>query len=73
MVKFVQNVVSQTQVMLLNAKFATHQEWLAASAHAHYIWYYFAAVGLVAALTLVVFSFVTKRIDAKKESEKTLK
>lgn len=55
------------------AKFATHQEWLAASAHAHYIWYYFAAVGLVAALTLVVFSFVTKRIDAKKESEKTLK
>lgn len=54
------------------AKFATHQEWLAASAHAHYIWYYFAAVGLVAALTLVVFSFVTKRIDAKKELQKTM-
>jgi len=48
------------------AKFATHQEWLAASAHAHYIWYYFAAVGLIAALTLVIFSIVTKRIDAKK-------
>lgn len=48
------------------AKFATHEEWLAASAHAHYIWYYFAAVGLVAALTLVTFSLVTKRIDAKK-------
>jgi len=49
------------------AKFATHEEWLAASAHAHYIWYYFAAVGLIAALTLVIFSVVTKRIDAKKE------
>lgn len=48
------------------AKFATHEEWIAASAHAHYIWYYFAAVGLVAALTLVIFSVVTKRIDDKK-------
>lgn len=49
------------------AKFATHEAWLQASSHAHYIWYYFAIVGLIAALTLVVFSIVTKRIDAKKE------
>lgn len=47
-------------------KFATHEEWLAASAHAHYIWYYFAAIGLAAAIALVVFSLVTKHIDAKK-------
>lgn len=51
------------------AKFATHEEWLVASAHAHYIWYYFAAVGLIAALTLVIFSIVTKRIDAKKQNQ----
>lgn len=49
------------------AKFATHEEWLAASAHAHYIWYYFAAIGLVAALVLIIFGIVTKRIDSRKE------
>ncbi len=35
-------------------------------AHAHYIWYYFVAIGLVAALALLVFKYVTHKIDAKK-------
>ena len=46
--------------------FATHEEWLAASANAHYIWYYFAGIGLLAAVALVIFEIVTKRIDKKK-------
>ncbi len=34
--------------------------------HAHYIWYFFAIVGLIAFLLLLVFKIVTERIDAKK-------
>jgi MFS family permease len=49
------------------AKFATHEEWLAASANAHYIWYYFAAIAAVAAVALVIYQRVVKRLDAKKQ------
>lgn len=35
-------------------------------AHAHYIWYYFFAIGLVAAVALFIFWVITNRIDAKK-------
>lgn len=48
------------------ARFATHEEWLAASANAHYIWYYFAAIAAVAAVALVIYQIVVKRLDAKK-------
>ncbi len=34
--------------------------------HAHYIWYYFAAIGLTAALALVVYRKVFDRIDSVK-------
>lgn len=34
--------------------------------HAHYIWYVFSAVGVVAFLALVIFRFITDRIDKKK-------
>ena len=34
--------------------------------HAHYIWYYFVAIGLTAAIALWIFKIVTERIDAKK-------
>jgi len=33
---------------------------------AHYIWYFFAFVGLVAFLLMIIFRFVTDRIDARK-------
>lgn len=49
--------------------FATHEEWLQASADAHYIWYYFAAIGLTAAVALIIFEVVTRRIDAKKTAQ----
>lgn len=40
--------------------FATHEEWLDASANAHHIWYYFAVIGLVAAFALLIFSRLTR-------------
>ncbi|NDV65985.1 peptide MFS transporter [Bacteroides sp. 224] len=46
--------------------FETHEAWAEASVHAHYIWYYFAAIGLIAAFALLIFAQVTKAIDKKK-------
>ncbi|MFV0396841.1 MAG: MFS transporter [Bacteroidales bacterium] len=40
--------------------FETHEAWQVASANAHYIWYYFAAIGLVAAISLIVFAWVSR-------------
>lgn len=36
--------------------------------HAHYIWFYFAAIAFVAAIALFVFYFITNRIDKKVNS-----
>jgi dipeptide/tripeptide permease len=36
-----------------------------AYAQAHYIWYFFVGVGLVALLAILIFAFYTNRIDAK--------
>ncbi len=47
-------------------EFASHAEWVAASANAHYIWYYFAAIALVSAIALIIYGKVVERIDAKK-------
>lgn len=46
--------------------YETHEAWLEASANAHYIWYYFAAIGMLAAISLIIFEVVTKKIDNKK-------
>ena len=43
------------------ALFATREAWEAASADAHYIWYYFAAIGVVSALLLLAFALVTRK------------
>ncbi|MBE6286643.1 MAG: peptide MFS transporter [Mediterranea massiliensis] len=50
------------------ALFDTHEAWQAASVNAHYIWYYFAAIGLIAAIALLVFAKITKTIDKKKQA-----
>lgn len=47
--------------------FETHEAWVAASANAHYIWYYFAGIGLIAALSLLAFAKITQSIDKKKK------
>lgn len=46
--------------------FATHEEWVAASTHAHYIWYYFGVIALISALALIVYGQVVRRLDATK-------
>ncbi len=43
----------------------TQAERAAAYGQAHYIWYYYAVVGVVAAVALVVYARITKKIDAK--------
>jgi dipeptide/tripeptide permease len=36
--------------------------------HAHFLWYYFAAIGTAAAISLLIYSVVVKRIDSRKQS-----
>lgn len=43
--------------------FSSTEQWNAATAHAHYIWYWFAAIGLVSALALIIYAKVTSRRD----------
>ena len=51
------------------ALFESHAAWEAASANAHYIWYYFAAIGLISAISLLIFALITRHIDRKKRIE----
>ncbi|WP_071146639.1 peptide MFS transporter [Bacteroides ihuae] len=51
------------------ALFKSHEAWQAATVNAHYIWYYFAGIGLIAAIALLIFAKATKFIDKKKESK----
>lgn len=48
------------------ALFDTREAWEAASANAHYIWYYFAGIGVIAAVALLAFAKITKAIDKKR-------
>jgi dipeptide/tripeptide permease len=36
---------------------------------AHYIWFYFLAIGLISAVALLIYKFVTERIDRKQEEQ----
>ncbi len=50
----------------------TEVEKLTAYDHAHYIWYFFAIIVSVAAVALVIYGVVTRRIDAKKPAVSSL-
>ena len=50
--------------------FETHAAWEAACVNAHYIWYYFAAIGLIAAIAVLLFAKITESIDKKKKSSR---
>lgn len=41
------------------AGFATRAEWEAASANAHYIWFWFAGIGIISAIALLIYAKVT--------------
>ena len=45
----------------------TREELATAYDKAHYIWYIYAGIGLLAFVALLVFNIVTKKIDARKE------
>ena len=47
-------------------KFANHEAWQAAAANAHYIWYVFAGIALVSAVSLVVYGKVVRYLDENK-------
>ena len=52
------------------ALFESRAAWEAASVNAHYIWFYFAGIGLLAAIALLVFAKVTQHLDKKRELAK---
>ena len=45
--------------------FDSHAAWEAAASNAHYIWYYFAIIGLISAISLIIYGKVIRRLDAK--------
>ncbi|NDV58857.1 peptide MFS transporter [Bacteroides sp. 519] len=49
--------------------FDSHEAWEAASVNAHYIWFYFAGIGIVAAFALVIYGAITRKIDKKKATQ----
>lgn len=45
--------------------FNSPEAYEAATQHAHYIWYVFVGIGLVSAIALLIYGFITRRMDAK--------
>ncbi len=45
--------------------FETHDAWELAASNAHFIWYYFAAIALTSAISLIIYGKVIKHLDAK--------
>ncbi|MFI3263231.1 MAG: MFS transporter, partial [Rikenellaceae bacterium] len=43
--------------------FSSHEEWVAATANAHYIWFYFAGIALVSAVSLIIYGKVVNKLD----------
>lgn len=46
--------------------FETAEAYAKATEHAHYIWFVFVGIGLVSAVALLVYGYITRRIDKKK-------
>lgn len=46
--------------------FATPEAYATATEHAHYIWYVFVGIGLISAVALLIYGYVTRRIDEQK-------
>ena len=49
------------------ALFNSQEDWMLATVNAHYIWYIFAGIGAVAAVALLIYGYVTRKMDAKKQ------
>ena len=46
--------------------FTSSEAYAAATQHAPYIWYVFVAIGLISAVALLTYGYITRRIDKKK-------
>ncbi|MFT4669265.1 MAG: hypothetical protein ACI9HJ_000837 [Ulvibacter sp.] len=46
-------------------KFSSYEAWQHASENAHYIWYVFAIIALVSAISLIIYGQICKRLDDK--------
>lgn len=46
-------------------KFASHEAWQMAAGNAHYIWYIFATIALVSAVSLIIYGKVIRYLDEK--------
>lgn len=46
--------------------FDSVEAYAAATEHAHYIWFVFVGIGLISAVALLIYGYVTRRIDRKK-------
>jgi len=46
--------------------FASTTEYAAATTHAHYIWFVFVGIGLVSAIALLFYGYITKKTDKKR-------
>ena len=49
--------------------FETHEAWASAASNAHYIWYIFAGIATVSAISLIIYGVVIKKLDADKFDE----
>jgi len=45
--------------------FATPEAWEAAKANAHYIWFVFVGIAMTSAISLIIFGWITNRIDRR--------
>ncbi|GGI88582.1 MFS transporter [Shewanella gelidii] len=45
--------------------FETHEAWAAAASNAHYIWYFFAAIATVSAVSLIIYGKVIERLNSQ--------
>jgi len=46
--------------------FASATEYAAATTHAHYIWFVFVGIGLVSAIALLTYGYMTRKMDQKR-------
>ncbi len=46
--------------------FASAEAYATATQHAHYIWYVFVGIGLISAVALLIYGYVTRKADSRK-------
>lgn len=48
-------------------KFASKADFVAATSHAHYIWYVFVGIGLISVIALLIYGYVTRKTASKQQ------